>query len=248
MTTKKKTAPVMGKIAAMIARRDLLASKGRLSPKEKAELLDIGDLPPEITGEAVPTQRSIAAYEAIIADIGDRGYDVHQDKNYADTATRAAKALAELVWPRDKILDDISQMMEKVFPGRYSGMIAQPNIFVPCICPHHLLPVIMKVTVGYVPKKNYIGISKLSRIARTYGHQPIMQEEYTDQLSSILFEGLNAKGVGVYVRGYHTCQSIRGARTHDVTTVTASLQGIFYQPQTRQEFYSLAAAGRESLL
>lgn len=240
--------PVMGHLAQMLARRLLLVSKGELTVAEQEELNAIGDIPPELSTEIIPAPSVVMAYDMVLEDMRSKGYDVKGDPNFHDTSRRAAKAMAELVWPHDRILAAVGQMMEKVFPGRYQGMVAQPNIFVPCICPHHLLPVMMRVTIGYVPKKRCVGISKLSRIAKAFGHQPIMQEEYTDQLCTLLQEGLDAKGVGVSVRGYHTCQAIRGAAVHDVVTVTTSLSGIFYNPQTRREFYDLASAGQQPIL
>ena len=34
------------------------------------------------------------------------------------------------------------------------------------MCPHHLLPVIYRVSLAYIPSEKVLGISKLSRLAR----------------------------------------------------------------------------------
>jgi GTP cyclohydrolase I len=240
-----------GKLAELLHRRQVLIASGcNLSFAERKELEEIGDIPHELVEgvSVVPSQTLVNSYTGVVEDIGTKGYDVTGDENFHDTPVRAAKAMTELIWSRDRILSEVGKMLGKVFPGRYSGMVVQPNIFVPCVCPHHLLPVMMRVSIGYVPARKCLGISKLSRIAKTFGHQPIMQEEYTDQLLHLLQDGLGAKGVAIFVRGYHTCQSIRGACVHDVVTVTESLSGIFFKPAPRAEFFALATAGQNSIV
>jgi GTP cyclohydrolase I len=189
-----------------------------------------------------PTKVLLKSYDGVVEHLGAIGYDI-SDENFDETSARAAKAMAELIWPKDKILAEIGSLMSRVFPAEYNSIVVQPNVHVPCMCPHHLLPVIMRVTLAYIPKPKgpKIGLSKLARIAKVYGKQPIMQEEYTSGLLQIMSDGLDSVGAAVYVKGYHTCMALRGVNAYDSPTITNALHGAFFtNPATRSEFFSIA--------
>ena len=103
------------------------------------------------------------------------------------------------------------------------------------LCPHHLLPVIHRVSAAYLPKDRVVGISKLpadpaaraaTGAARRLDHE----------LAELLCNRLDSRGAGVYIEGLHMCMAARG-EAHEARLVTSAVRGIFIeQPSTRQEF------------
>lgn len=183
-------------------------------------------------------KRITEAYQDIINCIGELGYPVN-DANFKDTANRCYKALIQFVFPKTVIENEIDRFLEKTFPSTIDEMIIETNIKVVCLCPHHLLPAEMIVSLAYIPDKNVLGLSKLARIAQMLGNQPILQEDYTEQLANVMNK-LKPLGVGVYVRGKHGCMRFRGIRADSTEVITTKLIGNFKNiSSTRQEFLSL---------
>lgn len=184
-------------------------------------------------------------YESILRHLRTRGYLTDTDPNFVGTAKRAADALDEMVLPLQFIRDEVKSELSTLFPSKARGMVVQDPIFVASMCPHHLMPVMMHVVVGYVPsskeENRVVGLSKLTRALRLLGRQPIMQEDYTDQVVDAIDTYAKADGTAVYARGYHTCMALRGANAPSTMTTTTDVSGVFlHNPQTRAEFYAVA--------
>jgi GTP cyclohydrolase I len=158
------------------------------------------------------------------------GVDV-SDPNYRETPKRVAKMYQELLTPK------VSSYTS--FPGgKYDEMIVLRGHKVYAMCPHHLMPVEMKVFVGYLPSNegDVIGLSKLARVTEEPLNEPILQEAYTDQVAQILQQHTGARGVGVIVTGKHGCMKYRGVRT-DADVVTSRMLGFFLErPHVKEEF------------
>ncbi len=181
-----------------------------------------------------------SAYTDIITIIGSLGYDTNNE-NFLGTPDRCSRALLnDFVIEKSRIDKECKKLFKKVFPAEYDEMVIQRNIPVVSLCPHHLLPIEMKVYIGYIPKKKVIGLSKLARLAKLLGKQPILQEQYTKDVASWIDHYLDPLGVGIYVLGNHGCMRFRGVNVPDTDTVTSHLIGNFKQQQaTREEFLRL---------
>jgi GTP cyclohydrolase I len=117
------------------------------------------------------------------------------------------------------------------------------------VCPHHLLPVIYRVSVAYLPGPRVLGISKLSRLVHLLARRPILQEDLTHELAEILSTRLETRGSAAYVEGLHLCMAARGIEAHEARVVTSAVRGVFRdQPATRQEFLDLVTAAPSRLL
>jgi GTP cyclohydrolase I len=176
------------------------------------------------------------------------GYDTPNDPNFSGTAERAAKGLLELVQDRGDIENKISEMLEKTFPAEYDGMVISKHNVTFGICPHHILPVIYRISVAYIPDEKVIGISKLSRMCQLLGRQPILQEQLTNDLAHILHERMSSKGSAVYVEGLHMCMASRGVQAHEARVVTSTIRGVFKSTATRKEFLDLVTTSHPSLI
>ena len=189
------------------------------------------------------------AYALIIQSLGERGYDVAGDENFHETPGRAARGFAQLVLDADDIEAQVSAMLERTFPSSYDHMILSKHNLTFGLCPHHLLPVIYRISLAYIPSDRVIGISKLSRVARLYSRRPLMQEQLTEDLAAFLHERMGSVGSGVYIEGLHLCMAARGVEVHEARLVTSSMRGVYREnPSTRHEFLDMVRTLHPGLL
>ena len=94
-------------------------------------------------------------------------------------------------------------------------------------CEHHMVPVIGKVHLAYLPVKKVVGISKLARTVDIFAKRLQTQETMTQQIANSIFETLKPKGVAVYIEAFHQCMTTRGVRKPDVSMVTTRFTGVF---------------------
>jgi len=136
--------------------------------------------------------------------------------------------------------EDLETWKNSTFPSEYEGMVTQSAVKANGICPHHLLPVEYTIDLGYIPKHDAIGLSKLARVAISCARFPILQEDLTVQIANTLCDTLQTENVAVLVEGIHSCMNIRGVRAHGSSTTTTVFKGDFYTDlNTRNEFLSL---------
>ncbi len=202
-----------------------------------------------MTQREAAAKKLTAAYEQILEAIDELGYPVKTDANFAETADRAARAMVELIKPTDEVKAQIDEMLSRTVPAQYDEMVISKHNISFGMCPHHLLPVIYRVSVAYLPGDRVLGISKLSRIVQLLAHRPVLQEDLTQELAALLHERLETRGSAAYVEGLHLCMAARGIEAHEARVVTSAVRGIFREnPATRQEFLDLVTAPPLNLL
>jgi GTP cyclohydrolase I len=122
----------------------------------------------------------------------------------------------------------------------YDEMIILKDIRLESHCEHHMLPIIGKVHIAYLPNRRVVGISKLARIVDAYGKRLQIQEKLTVQIASAIDKVLQPKGVGVVIEAAHQCMSTRGIHKTGVVMKTSHMLGAFRSDKkTRQEFIDL---------
>lgn len=156
--------------------------------------------------------------------------------NFKDTPERVGRAYAEIL---DGLFDDgfaLHHILSKTFPAKSDEMVIVDQIKVWSFCPHHFLPVEMKIWLAYIPNKKVLGLSKLARLAELIAKKPALQEDTTVAITEALQDGLQPKGAACLIKGRHLCMVMRGAK-QDVWTTTTCLRGAFLKNQgTRSEF------------
>src|SRR5579859_2022111 len=191
----------------------------------------------------------LEAYTKLLQALEEMGYPVHSDDNFADTAARGARAMAELVRPPSEIQAEVDALLARTFSARYDEMVISKHNVSFGMCPHHLLPVIYRISVAYLPGARVLGISKLSRLVHLLSKRPVLQEDLTQELSEILHERLETRGSATYIDGLHLCMAARGIESHEARVVTSAVRGVFREnPATRQEFLDLVTAPPLNLL
>ena len=107
-------------------------------------------------------------------------------------------------------------------------------------CEHHILPIIGRAHVAYIPDGKVIGLSKIARICEMYGRRLQVQERLTAQIADALQGLLKPQGVAVVVEATHMCMAMRGVQKPGSWTSTSAVRGVFADDaKTRQEFMSL---------
>jgi len=186
-------------------------------------------------------------YKKILEGIGQLGYDI-KDDNFAETAKRAAKGFHELVNDQKQVKDEVTALISKTFPAKYTEMVISKHNTAFGVCPHHLLPVIYRISMAYIPVDKVLGLSKLSRLARMIARGPRLQEDLTHELADILHRQLASQGSAVYIEGLHMCMAARGVGAHEARLVTSGVRGVFLELATREEFIKLVVAPNNIVL
>ena len=130
-------------------------------------------------------------YDKIIQGLERLGYDV-TDPNFKETAARAAKGFHELVHDQKQVKDAVAALLAKTFPAKYTEMVISKHNVAFGVCPHHLLPVVYRISMAYIPVDKVLGLSKLTRLARLIARGPRLQEDLTHELADILHEQLQS--------------------------------------------------------
>jgi GTP cyclohydrolase IA len=147
------------------------------------------------------------------------------------------------------VRDQIEQLLSKTFPAKYTEMVISKHNAAFGVCPHHLLPVVYRISLAYIPTRKVLGLSKLSRLARMMARGPRLQEDLTHELAVILHEQLDSQGSAVYIEGLHMCMASRGVGAHEARLVTSAVRGVFLeQLATRDEFIKLVTTPAATFL
>ena len=127
----------------------------------------------------------------------------------------------------------------------YDEMIVMRNIRLESHCEHHIVPILGKVHIGYLPSNRVVGISKLARVVEVFAKRMQIQERLTAQIGDTIQEVLQPRGVGVVIEAAHQCMTTRGVRKPGVSMVSSHMLGSFRDdPTTRQEFLSIIGDSR----
>ena len=127
-------------------------------------------------------------------------------------------------------------------------MIVIRDIRLESYCEHHIVPILGKAHIGYLPANRVVGISKLARVVEVFAKRMQIQETLTAQIAGTIQDVLKPRGVGVVIEAAHQCMTTRGIRKPGVSMVTSRMLGSFRDdPTTRQEFLSIVGGGRSKI-
>jgi GTP cyclohydrolase I len=193
--------------------------------------------PVEVNGHVRPSQdEAEAAVRTLIRWAGD---DPDRE-GLLDTPARVTRSYRELFAGYDECP---RKYLERTFEevAGYDELIVLTDIRFVSFCEHHMLPVVGRAHVGYLPTHRVVGISKLARVVRGFGRRLQIQEKMTAEIAEAINDILQPKGVGVVIEAEHSCMTLRGVNTPGAMLTTSTLLGdIRNDPRTRQEFLQLA--------
>ena len=137
---------------------------------------------------------------------------------------------------------DPDEILNKTFEevAGYDEMIIIKDIRLESHCEHHMVPILGKAHLAYIPNNRVVGISKLARVVDVYGKRLQTQETMTAQIAASINRVLKPKGVAVVVDAGHQCMTTRGIHKTNATTITSQMLGVFRSDyRTRSEFMNL---------
>lgn|SRR5262245_29223229 len=149
-----------------------------------------------------------------------------RDRNFQDTPERYARALKEMFEPPELDLP--------MFDEQYTDFALLRDHRLYSMCPHHMLPVKLFVSVAYIPNGKVLGLSKLARLANECNRGPILQEAFTKSIVDFLSCRLHVRGAACLVEGKHGCMEMRGIRS-DAHFFTTKFTGEFEENTRLQD-------------
>lgn len=176
-----------------------------------------------------------AHVEAVKKILSELGEDPNRE-GLIKTPQRFLDSLSDLTSGYTQNIDEL--LNNAFFDEPYNEMVIVRDIEFHSLCEHHLLPFYGYCHVGYIPEKKVIGLSKIPRIVDMFAKRLQVQERMTNQISEILENSLQAKGVGVIIEASHLCMTMRGVAKQNSFAITSSMRGCFLDIKTRQEFMS----------
>ncbi|MGI4747064.1 MAG: GTP cyclohydrolase I FolE [Janthinobacterium lividum] len=156
-----------------------------------------------------------------------------------DTPRRVARSYDEFY---QGYAEDPAEMLNRTFAEveDYDEIVLLRDIRFESHCEHHMVPIIGRAHVAYLPRRRVVGISKLARVVDVYARRLQIQERLTAQIANTINDVLQPHGVAVILEAGHQCMTTRGVHRPGVTMVTSRMLGVFRNnSDTRKELLSM---------
>ncbi len=140
-------------------------------------------------------------------------------------------------------MDPKQVLNDALFESSNDEMVLVRDIEFYSLCEHHLLPIIGRAHVAYIPDGKVVGLSKIPRMVNIFARRLQIQEQMTEQIADAIVQTIHPKGVAVVLEARHMCMEMRGVEKINSTTVSSALRGLFKKDaKTREEFMSMINA------
>ena len=160
-----------------------------------------------------------------------------------DTPARVAKSYRELFAGYDMNPEDVlGRTFEEV--AGYDDMVLVKDIPFFSHCEHHMVPIIGKAHVAYLPSGRVLGLSKIARVVEIYGRRLQTQEAMTAQIAAAIDDTLRPRGVAIMIEAEHMCMAMRGVQKQGSTTLTTTFTGAFKSEPAEQVRFITMVRGR----
>jgi GTP cyclohydrolase IA len=161
-----------------------------------------------------------------------------------DTPKRVAKAFREMFNGYElNPAEELGRTFEEV--AGYDDLVIVRDIEFHSHCEHHMVPIVGKAHVGYLPDHRVVGLSKIARVVDIFAHRLQTQEALTAQIAGVMQEVLSPRGVAVMIEAEHMCMAMRGIRKQGSTTLTSTFTGLFKDnPEEQIRFITMVRGVR----
>jgi GTP cyclohydrolase I len=198
----------------------------------------------ELERAEIPEHPSRAAAEEAVRTLISWAGDNPDREGLVGTPDRVVRAYEEFFAGYGEDPREILQRTFEEIDG-YDEMVTLRDIRIESHCEHHMVPIIGRAHVAYLPNRRVVGISKLARVVETYARRLQIQEKMTAQVANVINDVLKPKGVAVVIEAVHQCMTTRGVHKTGVSMVTSRMLGAFRDDaSTRREFMAMIQGSR----
>ncbi len=184
------------------------------------------DNTPAVSPNVTSVRPSIEEVEAAVRTLLRWTGDNPDREGLIDTPRRVAKAYGEMFGGYDQDpAAELGRTFEEV--EGYDDIVLVRDIQFHSHCEHHMVPIIGKAHVAYLPDGKVVGLSKIARTVDIFAHRLQTQEAMTAQIATCIQDVLNPRGVAVIIEAEHMCMAMRGIRKQGSSTVTTTFTGAF---------------------
>jgi GTP cyclohydrolase I len=233
----------LGRRVALSPRQETTAS-AMLDPRSigesRVEIMTLAVDSPDAKEESVSRPSRRAAEQAVRQLIAWAGDDPDRE-GLRDTPARVIRAYEEFFagYGTDPGLI-LARTFEEI--EGYDEMVVLKRIAFVSHCEHHMLPINGVASIGYLPDKRVVGISKLARVVDAFAKRLQIQERMTAQIASAIDQELQPQGVAVVIESSHSCMTTRGVQKPQASMTTSAMRGRFRNDaKTRGEFLRIIA-------
>lgn len=195
-------------------------------------------------GESVRARPARHMVEAAVRTLIEWTGDDPDRKGLIDTPNRVVRAYEQFF---AGYRSDPAALLSKTFEETsvYDDVVVLRDIRIESHCEHHILPILGKAHVAYIPAGRVVGISKLARVVEVFARRLQNQETLTTQIAECINSALQPHGVAVVIEAVHLCMTTRGIEKAGVNMVTRRFLGAFQtDAEIRHEFLSMIFASR----
>ncbi|MEO0962575.1 MAG: GTP cyclohydrolase I FolE, partial [Pseudomonadota bacterium] len=169
--------------------------------------------------ETTETRPSRSEAEAAVRTLISWAGDNPDREGLIDTPSRVVRAYEEFFEGYD---EDPAEVLGRTFEEveGYNDIVMLRDISLESHCEHHMVPILGKAHIAYMPINSVVGISKLARVIEIYAKRLQTQETMTAQIAETIVSDLKPAGVAVMIEAKHQCMTTRGIKKPDVATIT----------------------------
>ncbi len=150
-----------------------------------------------------------------------------------ETPKRVAKAYLELFGGYSESPEEVLGTTFEEVAG-YDDLVLVKDISFFSHCEHHMVPIIGKAHVAYLPEGRVVGLSKIARVVDIFARRLQTQESITAQIADSIQRILKPRGVAVMIDAEHMCMAMRGIRKQGSSTITTTFTGDFKEKADQQ--------------
>lgn len=130
-------------------------------------------------------------------------------------ANRNNENLSELK-AKMKVFDNVDNINE---------LVVIKDIEFHSFCEHHWLPFSGKMSVGYIPNKSIVGLSKVPRAVKYFSQKPQLQERLVKEVGEFLVGEIEPHCLFIAAEATHSCVMCRGAESNSKTDTVYKFYG-----------------------
>ena len=189
----------------------------------------------DIKVEKPSREEAEAAVRTLISWAGDNP----DREGLVDTPKRVVKAYQEFFAGYD---EDPEEVLGRTFEDveGHDDMVMLRDIALESHCEHHMVAILGKVHIAYMPVDKVVGISKLARVIEIFAKPLQTQETMTAQIVDCIQRVMEPAGIAILVDAKHQCMTTRGIRKPDVATITTQFTGVFAEdPKMEARFLAM---------